>query len=53
MAISVGSKERVDSLTEEIDNAGYAVISEPRTTGDGYYESIIADPDGNLIEITL
>lgn len=53
LAISVGSRERVNSLTDEIRNAGYAVVSEPRTTGDGYYESVIADPDGNLIEITI
>jgi lactoylglutathione lyase len=53
LAFSVGSKERVDSLTEEIRNAGYTIIGEPRTTGDGYYESVIADPDDNLIEITI
>ena len=53
LAFSVGSKACVDSLTAEIRRAGYAVVGEPRTTGDGYYESIIADPDGNLIEITV
>lgn len=53
LAFSVGSIERVDSLTNELRKAGYDVIGEPRTTGDGYYESIIADPDGNLIEITI
>ena len=52
LAFSVGGKESVDGLTEKLRQAGYSVISEPRTTGDGYYESIIADPDGNLIEIT-
>ena len=52
-AISVGSKERVDGLTEEIRDGGYEVVGEPRTTGDGYYESVIADPEGNLIEITI
>ena len=51
-AISVGSKERVDSLTERIRESGYKVIGEPRTTGDGYYESVISDPEGNWIEIT-
>lgn len=51
-AISVGSKEKVDSLTERIRNAGHSIIGEPRTTGDGYYESVIADPEGNWIEIT-
>lgn len=52
-AISVGSKEKVDSLTESIRESGYRVIGEPRTTGDGYYESVIADPEGNLIELTV
>jgi lactoylglutathione lyase len=51
-AISVGSKEIVDQLTERIRNGGYDIIGEPRTTGDGYYESVIADPEGNLVEIT-
>lgn len=53
MAISVGSKDRVLTLTEEIRSAGYKVIGEPRTTGDGYFESVIADPEGNHIEITI
>ena len=52
MAISVGSKENVDRITESIRAAGFAVTGEPRTTGDGYYESVIQDPEGNLIEIT-
>ncbi len=52
-AISVGSKERVNSLTEQIRKAGYPIIGEPRTTGDGYYESVILDPENNRIEITI
>ncbi len=51
-AISVASRERVDELTESIRKAGYQVTGEPRTTGDGYYESVMADPEGNLVEIT-
>jgi lactoylglutathione lyase len=51
LAFSVGSKERVDSLTDTLEKDGYTVSSRPRTTGDGYYESCILDPDGNLIEI--
>ena len=51
-AISVGSREHVDELTESIRKAGYQVTGEPRTTGDGYYESVVADPEGNLVEIT-
>ncbi len=53
LAFSVGSKEKVDELTEEIRNAGYEVTSDPRTTGDGYYESCVVDPEGNLVEITV
>jgi lactoylglutathione lyase len=51
-AISVGSRERVDELTELIRKAGFKVTGEPRTTGDGYYESVISDPEGNLVEMT-
>lgn len=51
LAFSVGSREQVDHLTARLENDGFAVISAPRTTGDGYYESCIADPDGNQIEI--
>jgi lactoylglutathione lyase len=52
-AISVGSKEKVDTLTEHLRKDGYEVIGEPRTTGDGYYESVVLDPEGNRIEITI
>ncbi|MBR5722453.1 MAG: VOC family protein [Oscillospiraceae bacterium] len=52
IAFSVGSRAAVDQLTERLRAAGYAVISGPRTTGDGYYESCIAAFEGNLIEIT-
>jgi len=52
-AISVGSSEKVDSLTSRLRGDGYNVVSGPRTTGDGYYESVILDPEGNVIEITI
>lgn len=52
-AVSVGSESRVDQLTQRLWEGGYEVIGQPRTTGDGYYESVIADPEGNLIEITV
>ena len=52
IAISVGSKEKVIELTEEFRVQGVGVIGEPRTTGDGYFESVIEDPEGNWIEIT-
>ena len=52
IAFTVGGKEDVDRITEIIKNDGYELISGPRTTGDGYYESCILDPEGNQIEIT-
>ncbi|PFO77851.1 MULTISPECIES: VOC family protein [Bacillus cereus group] len=53
IAFSVGSKEKVDQLTERLRGAGYPVLNGPRTTGDGYYESVVGDPEGNQIEITI
>jgi lactoylglutathione lyase len=51
-AIDVGSREAVNQLTEKLRNDGYRIVGEPRTTGDGYYESVILDPEGNRIEVT-
>ena len=53
IAFSVGSKEKVDKLTAELKDDGYKVVSGPRTTGDGYYESCIVVIEGNQIEITV
>lgn len=53
LAFSVGSRERVDELTERLRNDGYKTISGPRTTGDGYYESCVMGPEGNQIELTI
>mgnify|MGYP003291504641 CR=1 FL=1 len=53
IAFSLGSKEDVAALTEKLKNDGYEVISGPRTTGDGYYESCIVGIEGNQIEITV
>ena len=52
IAFSVGSKEKVDELTGKLGAAGYEVVSGPRTTGDGYYESCIVAIEGNQVEIT-
>ncbi len=52
VAFSVGSKERVDELTERLRQDGYEVTSGPRTTGDGYYESCVTAIEGISIEIT-
>ena len=53
LAFSTGSREGVDRLTDRLRRDGFPVLGEPRTTGDGYYESVVADPDGNLVEITV
>lgn len=52
-SIAVGSKEAVDALTARLLADGIALVSAPRWTGDGYYESVILDPDGNSVEITI
>jgi len=52
-AISVGSKEMVDTLTNKLRQDGFKITGEPRTTGDGYYESVVLDAEGNRIEITI
>ena len=53
IAFGVGSREKVDELTRKLQQDGYDIISGPRVTGDGYYESCIVGFEGNLIEITL
>ena len=53
LAFSVGSKEKVDALTAQLKTDGFQVISGPRTTGDGYYESCILGIEDNQIEITV
>ena len=52
LAISVGSEDRVTSLTNELANDGYEILDGPRKTGDGYYESTVLDPEKNRLEIT-
>ena len=53
IAFSLGSKEAVDAFTERMKTDGYNVVSGPRTTGDGYYESCIIGIEGNQIEVTI
>ena len=51
LALTVGSERGVDDLTSRLRNDGFEVVDGPRRTGDGYYESVVLDPDGNRIEI--
>lgn len=53
LAFSVGSKEKVEELTERLRADGYEVVSGPRMTGDGYYESCIVGVEENQVEITV
>ena len=53
IAFSLGSKEAVDELTARLEGDGYEVVSGPRTTGDGYYESCVVVIEGNRIELTV
>lgn len=52
LAVSVGSRDQVNRLTEQLRTDGYKIIGEPRITGDGYYESVVEDCEGNRLEIT-
>ncbi|MBP1771592.1 MAG: Glyoxalase/bleomycin resistance protein/dioxygenase [Holophagaceae bacterium] len=52
LAFSVGSEAQVDALTGRLEQDGVPVLDGPRRTGDGYYESVVLDPEGNRIEIT-
>ncbi|MGE5608354.1 MAG: VOC family protein [Bacillota bacterium] len=53
IAFALGSESAVDHLTARLRADGYAVVNGPRRTGDGYYESVILDPEGNRIELTV
>jgi 2-haloacid dehalogenase len=52
LAVSVGSREAVDRLIQAMEAAGVPIVSRPRVTGDGYYEAVVVDTEGNLLEIT-
>ena len=52
LALVVGSEQDVDALTAQLHADGHRVIDGPRRTGDGYYESVVLDPDGNRLELT-
>ena len=52
-AFSAGTVETVNILTEKLRKDGFEIIDGPRWTGDGYYESVVFDPEKNRIEITV
>ena len=53
LAFSVGSEDSVNALTAKLAEDGFEVLDGPRKTGDGYYESVVLDPENNRIEITV
>ncbi len=53
ISFATGSERSVDELTNQLRRDGYHVMAGPRHTGDGYYESVVLDPDGNQVEITV
>jgi lactoylglutathione lyase len=53
VSIALGSKEKVIAVTEALRKLGCQVVSEPRVTGDGYFESGVLDPEGNMLELTI
>ena len=53
VAISLGSEREVDELTQRLRDSGVPVLDGPRRTGDGYYESVVLDPEGNRIELAV
>ncbi len=53
LSFACGGEKTVDLLTRRLSADGYQVVDGPRRTGDGYYESVVLDPDGNRIEITI
>ncbi|HEX8904323.1 MAG TPA: VOC family protein, partial [Longimicrobiaceae bacterium] len=52
LALSLGSRAAVDAMAARLADAGVPLVSAPRVTGDGYYEAVVRDPEGNLLEIT-
>lgn len=50
-ALDTGSRDKVDEITATLENDGHRIVSGPRITGDGYYESVVLDPEGNVIEL--
>lgn len=51
LAFNLNSEEDVRTLTEKLRTDGYTIAGEPRITGDGFFESVILDPDGNRVEL--
>ena len=53
ISFSVGLKENVNKLAAQLKEDGYEIIDGPRTTGDGFYEASVLDPENNRVEFTI
>jgi lactoylglutathione lyase len=51
VAIAIGDERDVDALAARFAADGIAVLDGPRRTGDGYYECVVQDPEGNRVEV--
>ncbi|WED24312.1 VOC family protein [Vibrio sp. JC009] len=51
IAFKADSAEKVDNMTQAFIADGFEILNGPRWTGDGYYESVLLDPEGNHLEI--
>ena len=52
LAFHIETIGEVDAKARQLESNGYKIIDGPRKTGDGYYEFVTLDPDGNRIEVT-
>ena len=51
LAFGAENPGRVNDLARQLEQDGYRIIDGPRITGDGYYEFVTFDPDGNRLEV--
>lgn len=53
VALALGSRAAVDETVADLRGGGVTIESEPRVTGDGYYEAVVLDPERNRVELTV
>jgi lactoylglutathione lyase len=54
LGLALGSADAVDELTAVIAAAGHRVVEPPGRNGEaGRYESVVLDPDGNRLKLSV